>query len=592
MRTSAKKTLVSLVALLIALITTSQALATGWDKIASFPVIINNVFFMDQLTGFVGTGAPPGGSLGGTAMIFKTTDGGVTWVQATTPVVCKGCVTKIIMRDNMHGWASMIPEGCASQCSLWSTSDGGLTWSETSDQGSGTSVYQTSSALMVSDLFNSGGVSVDGGNTFVATLPSGTNGIDFVDDQHGVATVYRGQQWLSTSDGGKNWSPLTMNIESWSVYGVKNTSNYYAAPEGPTDGSPYQPQVLRSTDFGATWNRTATLPFVTTGTLVGVGDAALYLQVCGNCTAAYSGIYRSIDQGASWQSIGGPSTNGDTRFSVAGDPCFGNIVVYAFDIDGNLYKYLDKNSSSAGTVTIYPDGKKVVKPMTAVTIPTNVALPSSSKASTLQVTSVEYSLLFNSDILDIPTSKLASSIIPPTGWTFDKASISTNLLRVSITNPSKLSIADSLPLGSVTFNVYSALAKSTLVNLGSLTLHTMTGDLTYCRNIEGDFIANVVLDQSAVSITQPMLESFSISPNPVSQNSMELSFSTPLERELSITIYDVMGKEVYSLDPDANLRTSGTHHLTISTASLRNGVYYVRFATTNGVQTQKVSVLR
>src|SRR5205823_6041768 len=61
----------------------------------------------------------------------------------------------------------------------------------------------------------------------------------------------------------------------------------------------------------------------------------LYVQVDNERDPFSNGLYRSTDKGTTWQSIGGPSHDRDTRFVVSG--CNGGVV-YAFDNFGNVLK--------------------------------------------------------------------------------------------------------------------------------------------------------------------------------------------------------------------------------------------------------------
>lgn len=538
-------------------------------------------------------GVPPGGPLNCTAAIFRTSDGGITWTAATIPESCMGCVTKIFMLDETNGWASFIPEQCNSSNCLWKTVDGGLTWTAVQETGTASCVYKTPAALIYTDLFGQGKASMDGGATFPTMLSSGANGIDFVDDQHGIATVYRGQAWQQTSDGGKTWNQINMNIESWSVYGVKGTSTFYAAPEGPTNGTAYQPQVLRSEDYGATWIQTSTLPFVTTGTLVGIGESDLYIQVCGNCTNLFHGIYHSTDRGVTWDSLGGPATNGDTRFCTVENSCALGNIIYAFDLSGNLFRYSDSNTANAHlAVTIYPDRKQTVKPFTTARVPVNVALPHALRADTLKVQSIDYSLAYNSDLLDIPQSKLNFSYSPPTGWAFNKnSSVGTNFLNMHVDNPSQLPITDSLPLGVINFGTYPGNAKSTLVKLNSLTLHLPTRSLSFCVGYEGDFIVNVVIDQSSVKSLASDLARLSVHPNPSSSKVLHISLTLAREAYTSISLLNILGSEVYSEHSDERF-SAGEHDISIPTDRLPAGSYYLRINAGGEILSRKIAIVK
>ncbi len=325
--------------------------ASQWSVTGRFTSEVHSGYFFNEMVGFVGCDNETQLSQIGTknTPIYKTTNGGKTWIETTVPVLVpiqsfgRCNVTEFFFSDTLNGWAST--EHATTR--LLRTSDGGLTWMIVPGLqggqgfGDGTSVYKTPSALIVTTRRPnaSGVVSTDNGNTFTNSLPDSTNDTDFIDNQYGVATGYEGSRSLRTVDGGVSWQWITpaFNDESWSVYANKLTRIFYNIPEGDPDirtgGSP----VFRSTDLGISWQQIATLPFRSTGQICGFGLSTLYVQVEDNNidNVAYTGLWRSDDAGFTWHSVGGPKHDRDRRFVVTG--CRGGIV-YAFDKAGNVWK--------------------------------------------------------------------------------------------------------------------------------------------------------------------------------------------------------------------------------------------------------------
>jgi len=326
----------------LALFSSTPVFST-WNKVLSTVRGAYCGFFFNEFVGFVGSD--------GFAGIFKTTDGGNTWVRTTVPSGYHGRITQIFMKDALNGWATIeetvVPPKVGYVQCLFKTVDGGLNWIAFGPSGYFSSVYQTPNALILTNraATSSAYVSTDNGLTFQPNaLKSLTNGVDFVDDLHGVATGFEDSVWQITQDGGKSWTTIIppQKIESWGVYGVKGTNTFYASPE--TDQR-YQTKggnssIYRSTNYGATWTSVSPLTFYSTGQIEGFNESVLYVQEENDGTVNNNilGIYRSTDKGQSWQSVGGPSNTNDTRFVVTG--CNGGVI-YAFDGAGNVWKSRD-----------------------------------------------------------------------------------------------------------------------------------------------------------------------------------------------------------------------------------------------------------
>ncbi len=293
-----------------------------------------SMYFFSEARGIVGYTAGP------VYGIYLTTDGGNSWQKANVPSGYVGAITQIVMTDTSKGWASVEEPGTLP--ALWRTIDGGRNWAPTGIIGDFACVYDTKKIVTVTtrSKTRNGETSLDGGATFQAnTLLRGLNGIDFVDSVHGVITCYTNTPWLRTTDGGVTWQPIVpqQTTEAWSVFGDKDSKIFYVAGEKDPNarGTVGNSVVMRSMDFGATWQTIYTFPFFTDGHITGA-KGHLYIQVeSTNYNGAYTGLYRSDDGGFTWKSVGGPRHENDKRFFVTG--CNGGIV-YAFDDKLSLWK--------------------------------------------------------------------------------------------------------------------------------------------------------------------------------------------------------------------------------------------------------------
>ena len=86
------------------------------------------------------------------------------------------------------------------------------------------------------------------------------------------------------------------------------------------------------------------------------------------------------------------------------------------------------------------------------------------------------------------------------------------------------------------------------------------------------------------AIRQPM---FNVTPNPLSDNFITLTFSSPLDSKSTITINDILGREVYR-----TAINQGIPQVKVLLPNLDGGIYYVRLKTGNYTASQKLEIMR
>ncbi len=568
-----------------------------WQKIGSFPWEISCVNFISSEVGFVGLGSSPGLVVGEVG-IYKTTDGGTTWIQAVIPQGYTGEVCQILMLDETTGWAAVAPYMSSGNIGLWRTVDGGLSWTETGLPSALTSLYQTSSTLVATDIYGRGHLSFDSGRTWKGSFISSTNCVDFVDDQHGLISDFRGQNWLVTNDGGRTWFNANMNTESWSVYGVKGRSIFYAAPEGPSDGTPYTTEILRSTDYGMNWNVVHRFDFRSTGTIRGVDESVLYIQTeyHANQEPFRRDFYRSVDQGATWTNIGGPGAYNDTRFMVYSGACGGDVL-YAFDSVGGLYRFVD-NTVQPGIDMVKSQsfGTKHAAANSMVSVPVGLSIQGSHRLlDTMKINEIDYSLVYNGTMLDIDPKHLVSRITAPAGWTIKSATISLGQVNVALLNTNSQTLTNVLQLGSILFDTYSGNEKNTLVTVATFVIKTAeNATYHYCSGFEGDYLGLIVIDGAGVPSIATGSD-VSIYPNPLTHNAdLKLKFDLQRETRVKAEVFDLLGHKMLAHPDYSSTQTlaAGHREIELNTQALSAGVYYVRLDCAGVPVTKQFTVIR
>jgi photosystem II stability/assembly factor-like uncharacterized protein len=173
----------------------------GWTWNSTFPydpenIGLASVFFIDSLTGFVGTN--------NLVRVYKTTDAGETWIRknVTGVNVLNESIYDIFFINNSLGFAS------TGGGAVIKTTDGGENWFATTNSVYGVAIQFLDSlnGFTLSGWLNK---TTDGGNSWVQILyPHINNPTDlfFLNDQKGwILSI---DQLVITTDGGSNWTQI------------------------------------------------------------------------------------------------------------------------------------------------------------------------------------------------------------------------------------------------------------------------------------------------------------------------------------------------------------------------------------------------
>jgi photosystem II stability/assembly factor-like uncharacterized protein len=185
-----------------------------------------------------------GSFIGGTYVIFRTTNGGSTWVAASAPLQ-RGGIVQLYFVDRAHGWATVSLGAAAGSegIAILRTVDGGVSWSLIAQTNDPSTNQSSPSGLSF------------GCDKGFAAFGSATVGVIPNECAGGTATLYR------TTDGGYHWSLVSLaqlgaqggyvslvNIPTFLTAGdaILPASTYLAANQAT-------PSLLVTHDAGATW---------------------------------------------------------------------------------------------------------------------------------------------------------------------------------------------------------------------------------------------------------------------------------------------------------------------------------------------------
>jgi photosystem II stability/assembly factor-like uncharacterized protein len=216
-----------------------------WDTIPSPTTAATSIAPVDSLTAVIAHYGP-------SAIIYRTTNGGVSWISVFDQP--GGYIDALLMVDENNGFALGDPVN--GHWTVLKTTNGGVTWQHLANEpaqiGGEDGWTQAFCTIGTRNLwFGSGGAriyrSTDGGGTWSwsPTHYSRCSAVVFADTLNGVAGFGDGSGAFS-SDGGVNWTPMTIPGSGSMIWGLATDgAQSFWAPKPDT--------VFVSITRGQTW---------------------------------------------------------------------------------------------------------------------------------------------------------------------------------------------------------------------------------------------------------------------------------------------------------------------------------------------------
>ena len=388
-------------------------------------------------------------------------------------------------------------------------------------------------------------------------------------DRNSYFVVYGNKVYVSR-DKGETWAQIaTVGIGSraHSFYvSPLDTNVWMAAMENSPDC------VVRTTNYGVTWTNIIAKDFSTYGQPLEMdqNNPSTYYFAPSNGTG--EGVYKSTNNGANFSLVAAYNNSGINQ------PC---DLIVMWDSSNVLYMGDDgadiwKSTNSALTWTL-------VKPGSSSEVPSmcNTVYDRSLCYATTWSGSQVYRTTNSGDVWNITSNNSGS------GWGSDMCHEDpTVVLTGNYGSQSYFSTNG----GASFFNVNSGLGGAgagIMVPERGILLNMQTSSL-YKMNILYTVLTGV--NENTVSLNVPdNFELYQNYPNPFNPTT-NIKFSVPNSGNISLKVYDRLGKEVAEL---ANgFRSAGTYEINFDATKLSSGVYFYKLTTDNFVNTKKMTLIK
>ncbi len=304
------------------------------------------------------------GYVGDDTGIWYTTNTGTTWTRATITgpngeisTFNTGWVNDITFKDPMHGFAVIDSNSNSPYSGILVTTNGGSIWKflpagAAPDSGRGIYYNIAKGLLFVASCNKTRGfvVSPDDGatwkvidtNNYYTGFAMNGNGNGVLATKASICLSRTQNYWLRTTDGGQNWEPTRMAVESWQPAGIPTTQTFFAATSNFCSATGLS--IMRSDDdgfsFGPEGGYNSTIDTLSQAM---AGDGC---ELFASSYSATNGMWYSANEGANWLlMIGAPNPLTNTRFYLSPT----TVWSFAFDSLKNIAR------PPTGDIHIWPD---------------------------------------------------------------------------------------------------------------------------------------------------------------------------------------------------------------------------------------------
>lgn len=344
-------------------------------------------------------------------------------------------------------------------------------------------------------------------------------------------------------DDGKSWTPRNSGLPTLRVTSFVWMDTTLFVSLGR--------YVFKSENYGEVWKNVSSGLFLEQVSILATRDSILF-------AGGEGGIYRSLNKGTTWESMNGGGYTSEKVNSIQ----FDSSNVFVFSSGFGLFK---SNDNGLNWEKIVADGGELIVNNNHLIISGKATSTSKDGGETWKIS--EYG---TSDLGNFEDKVLASWDDPSGEWwkdgTFVSDNFGTSWHRITEGLPSKTTIVKFLVSNSKTvYGIYND-------NLWQL---SGTNIVVANESIRVETPTKIVLEQNY--------------PNPFNP-STTISFELPKNEFVTLSIYDMTGKEIERLVK--GYLNSGAHSYSWAAEGITSGIYFYRLQTRSFSQTKKMILLK
>lgn len=552
-----------------------------------FPYQVESIFFLNSNTGWAA----------GRNFVSKTTDGGNSW-ENTSGIT--GLIISVVFTDNMNGYATRSSGG------FYRTTNNGINWSSESINGRFISFVESGTGWMTGPS-NPSRVykTIDSGlnwSVYNFQTAESMTAIDFSNDQTGWAVGLYGAIQKSTN-GGMNWESQRTGADIESIEDVCFVTMNTAYACG---GYGYSGEILKSTNAGTTWEEIYTLPMLVQG-IDFIDENTGWACGRGYTSNITGKIWKTTNGGAVWEQQ------------------------YQMLIEDYVkVKFFNSSTGYVFGYNVFGGGGKILK-----TTDGGVSWNTQNLGGLSAIYDISF-LNINTGMLSCADGKIYKTTNSGENWNSVSTGINQELYSVNFTNENTgwvgtiqgylygttdagltwnfQSRASSYAISEISFvngqTGWTAHGDGTLIyttntgaNWSKYTKFTNNGiskmvftsqNIGYVFGSRGMVLrttngGGLVALQNTSAIIPKYFSILQNYPNPFNPVT-NIKFNIPKSSQVSIIIYDLLGREITQLLNEQ--LTAGSYSVDWDASAYPSGVYFYKLQTENFTETKKMVLVK